>query len=133
MANLMDTLKAHGVDRALASFRLDVEELFHKRITRGTTHAYDHHEWVVRDDPLRGQVVSAVPRKAMIEDLPWEEWLVKEGKARHRILTLKRPSRYNDVFIAPDQDETRPSAVLGRTWYVVDDPDLSPLLLRRHT
>ena len=133
MPNLMDTLKAHGVLTALASLRLDPVELFQKRITRETTHAYDHHDWEVRDEPLRGSVVSAVPRKLKIEELPWEEWLVKEGKAHHRILTLKRPSRYDDVFIAPDQDDTRPAAVLGRTWYVVDDPDLSPLLLRRHT
>jgi len=133
MANLIDTLKARGVDTALSHLRLDLVELVQKRLTRGTTHAYDHHDWEVHEDPQRGRVVSAVPRKAKIEELPWEEWLAKDGKAHHRILTLKRPSRYDDVFVAPDQDDTRPSAVLGRTWYVVNDPDLSPLLLRRHT
>jgi hypothetical protein len=132
MANLNDTLKARGVDKALVSFRTDLMDLFQKYITRGTIHSYDHHEWEVREDPLRGQVVNAVPRKAMIEELPWEEWLSKDGKVHHRVLSLKRPSRYDDVFVAPDQDDTRPTAVLGRTWYVVNDPDLSPLLLRRH-
>jgi len=132
MGNLIDTLKARGVEGALTHVRLDLLDLVRKRLSRVTTHAYDHHEWEVRDDPQRGRVVSAVPHKAMIEDLPWEEWLGKDGKAHHRILTLKRPSRYDDVFVAPDQDDMRPAAVLGRTWYVVYDPDLCPLLLRRH-
>jgi hypothetical protein len=133
MANLIDVLKARGVDKAFAALRLDMGELFQKRLTKGTTHAYDHHEWEVHEDPVRGPVVSAVPQKAMIEELAWEEWLSVDGSARHRILSLKRPSRYDDVFVAPDQDATRPRAVLGRTWYIVNDPDLSPLLLRRHT
>jgi hypothetical protein len=131
MANLIGRLKTRGVDTAFAAFQLDFSELLVKRVTRATARAYEHHDWVVLDDPLLGRVVNAVPRKAMIEELHWEQWCRKDGTTHHRILSLARPSRWDDVFIAPDHDDAHPPAVFGRTWYMVEDPDMCPLLLRK--
>ncbi len=130
MANLIDTLKARGVAQAFPLLQLDFSELFEKRFTRGNARVYDHHEWIVRDAPPLGRIVHAVPRKSLLEELIWEEWFRKDGKTYHHVLTLKRPPRYDDVFIAPEHDEIHPEVTLGRTWYVVNDLDMSPVLLR---
>jgi hypothetical protein len=130
MANLIDTLKARGVEKAFPFLQLDFSELFGKRITRGNARVYEQHEWVVNEIPVLGHVVNAVPRKAMLEELLWEEWFRKDGKTYHHVLTLKRPARYDDVFVAPEHDDIHPAVTLGRTWYVVNDPDMSPVLLR---
>jgi hypothetical protein len=130
MANLIDTLKARGVAQAFPLLQLDFSELFERRYTRGNARVYDHHEWVVRDVPVLGRIVNEVPKKPMLEELIWEEWFRKDGKTYHHILTLKRPPRYDDVFVAPEHDDVHPEITLGRTWYVVNDLDMSPVLLR---
>jgi hypothetical protein len=130
MANLIDTLRTRGVDQAFASFKLNFVELFEKHLSSATAAAYENHDWIVRDDPFVGRVVSAVPHRSKIEELPWEQWHIKGGAAHHRILTLARPPRYDDVFVAPDDSDLFPGAVLGRTWFVVEDPDMCPQLLR---
>jgi len=130
MANLIDTLKARGVAQAFPLLQLDFSELFEKRFSRGNARVYDQHEWIVRDVPALGRIVNAVPKKSMLEELIWEEWFRKDGKTYHHILTLKRPARYDDVFVAPEHDEVHPEVTLGRTWYVVNDLDMSPVLLR---
>jgi hypothetical protein len=130
MANLTRTLETCGVYSAFASFKLNFSELIEKHLSPDSAAAYEDHDWIVRDDPFVGRVVCAVPHKSRIEDLPWEQWHVKGGAVHHRVLTLTRPGRYDDVFVAPDDSEKYPAAVLGRTWFVVEDPDLCPRLLR---
>jgi hypothetical protein len=130
MANLIDTLRARGVAQAFPFLQLDFSELFEKRFTRGNARVYDHHDWIVRNVPALGRIVNAVPKKSVLEELIWEEWFRKDGKTYHHILTLKRPPRYDDVFVAPEHDDVHPEVTLGRTWYVVNDLDMSPVLLR---
>ena len=81
-------------------------------------------------DPGLGSIVNAVPHKDMLEELLWEEWFRKDGKTRHHVLSLKRPNRYDEVFVAPEHDEVHPEVVFGRTWYIIEDPDMRPVLLR---
>jgi hypothetical protein len=130
MGNLIRTLKNCGVDKAFPLLQLDFSDLFEKRLTSGNARAYDQHEWVVRDVPVLGFVVNAVPRKNFLEELFWEEWFRRDGTTHHHLLTLKRPPRYDDVFVAPEHDDIHPEASFGRTWYVVEDPDMCPVLLR---
>jgi hypothetical protein len=130
MANLIDTLKARGVAKAFPLLQLDFTELFEKKFNKRNGRAYEHHEWFVRDVPTLGHMVNAVPRKSMLEELIWEEWFRKDGTTYHHVLTLKRPPRYDDVFVAPEHDEIHPEVTMGRTWYVVNDLDMSPVLLR---
>ncbi len=129
MANLIETLKTRGVDQVFASFKLSFIDFFEKHTATATV-AYENHDWLVRDDPFIGRVVSAVPHRDKIEELPWEQWHVKGGAVHHRVLTTARPPRYDDVFVAPDDSDKFPAAILGRTWYVVEDPDMCPQMLR---
>jgi hypothetical protein len=34
------------------------------------------------------------------------------------------------IIGAPEHDDIHPEQVLGKTWYVIDDKDLGPVLLR---
>ena len=130
MANLITTLRARGVEKAFPLLQLDFFELIERLLTRGNARAYSHHEWVVRNVHPLGCIVNAVPRREMLEELLWEEWFRKDGKTRHHILSLKRPSRFDEVYVAPEHDDIHPEGTFGRTWYVVDDPDMTPMLLR---
>jgi hypothetical protein len=130
MANLITTLRARGVDKVLPLLELDFSELFEKLQTNANAHAYDQHDWIIGRDPGLGSIVNAVPRRDMIEELLWEEWFRKDGKTRHHVLSLKRPNRYDDVFVAPEHDEVHPEVTFGRTWYMIEDPDMRPVLLR---
>ncbi len=130
MANLITMLRARGVDKVLPLLELDFSELFEKLQTNANAHAYDQHDWIIGRDPGLGSIVNAVPRGDMIEELLWEEWFRKDGKTRHHVLSLKRPNRYDDVFVAPEHDEVHPEVTFGRTWYMIEDPDMRPVLLR---
>jgi hypothetical protein len=132
MANFIASLTVCGVRDALSMLKLDFAELFERRLDQGNRHAYDQHLWSVKEVPGYGRVVNAAPRRTHREELPWEEWFRKEGKTHHRVLTLRRPPRWDDVFVAPEHDDVHPSSTFGRTWYIVDDPDMTPLFLRRH-
>ena len=130
MGNLISVLRARGVDKAFPLLDLDFVELFEKLQTGANAHAYDQHEWIIGSDPGLGSIVNAVPCRDMLEELAWEEWFRKDGKTRHHVLSLKRPARWDDVFVAPEHDEVHPEVTFGRTWYVIEDPDMRPLLLR---
>jgi hypothetical protein len=131
MQQLLDVLRKQGVERAFAELGLDFLDLFESRITAGTVGAYADHEWIVRNLPELGWVVNAVPRPPRLQDLFWEEWFRREGKHFHHVLYLTRPERFDGVFVAPEHDEIHPEITLGKTWYVIDETDMSPVLLRR--
>ncbi|HEY9594516.1 MAG TPA: hypothetical protein VHE79_08560 [Spirochaetia bacterium] len=131
MSTLLKTLRESGVDRAFGLLGLDFKELFESRIARAPAGAYADHEWIVRNVPVFGWVVNAVPRKSRMEELFWEEWFSKDGKRYHHVLYLHRPERWDEVFVAPEHDDIHPEPVLGRTWYVIDERDMTPLLMRK--
>jgi hypothetical protein len=113
-----------ALEQAFAGLGLDFHGLF------PTTSPYEAHEWLVKTIPRVGLIVNAVPPEAQFRSLPWEEWYVLEGKRHHHVLYLKKPPKYDEIFQAPDHDDVHPLCTLGRKWYVIDDPDFSPVLLR---
>ncbi len=129
MSTLIEVLKANRIDTVLPELKLDFDRMFGGSV-QVDPNPYRDHEWVVRNVPVFGYVVNAVPRPERIQDLFWEEWFRKDGKTFHHILFLKKPERWDEIFVAPERDDIHPPATLGRTWYVVDDPDMSPVLLR---
>ena len=117
----MDTQQ---LERAFAGLGLDFRALF------PATAPYAGHEWLVRIVPRAGTILNAVPPEARIRSLPWEEWYVLEGRRHHHVLYLEKPGHYDEIFDAPDHDDVHPPRTLGKSWYVIEDPDMSPVLLR---
>ncbi len=128
---LVDILKKQGVDRAFVQLGLDFYDLFESRITARTAGAYADHNWVVKNVPGQGWIVNAVPRPARLRDLFWEEWFRKDGVHYHHVLHLARPARFDEVFAAPEHDDIHPEITLGKSWYVIDEKDMTPVLLRK--
>ncbi len=112
------------LERGFASLRLDFRTLF------PGTQAYEAHEWIVKSVPGIGTIINAVPPDSKIGSLPWEEWYIREGKLHHHVLYLKKPPRHDEIFKAPKHDDVHPPRTLGKNWYVVEDLDMSPVLLR---
>ena len=112
------------LERAFAVLGLDFRALF------PTAAPYEAHEWIVKTIPRVGLIINAVPPDAMIGSQPWEEWYMLEGKRHHHALYLEKPPRYDEIFEAPVRDDVHPPRTLGKNWYVIDDSDFSPVLLR---
>lgn len=112
------------LQRAFAGLGLDFHALF------PSTGPYSEHEWLAKNVPRFGTIINAVPAEAQLSGLPWEEWYLLEGRRRHHVLYLKKPPKYDEIFEAPGHDEVHPRRTLGRKWYVIEDPDMSPVLLR---
>jgi hypothetical protein len=112
------------LERAFAGLGLDFPTLF------PTTGPYEAHEWIVKDVAGFGTVLNAVPPDSKLRSLPWEEWYIHQGKRHHHVLYVEKPPRHDEIFRAPDHDEVHPPRTLGKSWYVIDDPDMRPVLLR---
>jgi hypothetical protein len=112
------------LERAFAGLGLDFHALFPDAAP------YGGHEWLVKNVPRFGTIINAVPLDARIRRLPWEEWYVLEGRRHHHVLYMKKPPKYDEIFKAPDHDDVHPLRTLGKNWYVIDDPDMNPVLLR---
>ena len=130
MNKLVNILKEKNVDGAFAVIGLDFDESFPHTLAGSKDNPYEDHEWVVKVVPVFGHVVNAVPIDEKMDELFWEEWFTKDGTIYHHILSLKEPAQYDEIFEAPEHDEIHPERVLGKNWYVIDDKDLSPVLLR---
>jgi hypothetical protein len=78
-------------------------------------------------------VINAIPPSELQDHLFWEEWYLQKerGEIHHHVLSLWRPQSFNEVFRAPEFDEIHPEECFGRLWYVIEDPDKRPWLLRR--
>ena len=113
-----------ALERAFAGLGLDFRTLF------PTTGPYEAHEWIVKTIPDVGTIINAVPPDPKLRKLPWEEWYIREGKLHHHVLYQRKPPKHDEIFQAPDHDEVHPPRTLGRAWYVIEDPDMSPVLLR---
>jgi hypothetical protein len=118
-------MQTESLERAFAALGLDFRAL------SPTTEACEAHEWIVKTIPRVGLIISAVvPPEVKMRSLPWEEWYKLEGRLHHHVLYLKKPTRYDEIFEAPDHDDVHPPRTLGKNWYVIDDPDMSAALLR---
>ncbi|MBD3308353.1 hypothetical protein GF339_18090 [candidate division KSB3 bacterium] len=130
MHALLTILKEKQVDKAFDVIGIDFDACFTQKLGENDPNPYQDHEWVVKVVPVFGHVVNAVPRAEKLQELFWEEWFTKDGIIYHHILYLQQPEHYDEIFEAPDHDDIHPERTLGKTWYVIDDQDVSPVLLR---
>ena len=114
----------------LIGYQLDFEKLFPEKIREKVTKMYGKHEWIVKNVPRFDTIINAVPSQEKIKEHPWEEWYVLENQIHHHVLYLIEPSSYDEIFNAPDFDDIHPPRTLGKSWYVINDKDMNPVLLR---
>jgi hypothetical protein len=130
MESLISYLRGSNIDRVFIDLGLDFDRLFPpEKMGAGYT-PYDGYEWIVKKVPRFNTIVNAVPPEDRLEELPWEEWYMYEHSTRHHVLYLQKPPRYDEIFEAPENDDVHPIRTLGKRWYVIDDRDMSPVLLR---
>lgn len=130
MNELIAILKEKKVDDAFSVIGLDFDTYFTDKLADKETNLYKDHEWIIKVVPVYGHVVNVVPVDKKMDELFWEEWFTKDGTIYHHILYLKEPAQYDEIFEAPEHDDIHPERVLGKKWYVINDKDLSPVLLR---
>lgn len=130
MKDLITEMKKIGIDGAFLRIGLDFDSLFPQSRGSTLTEVYRYHEWIVKEVFGYGVVVNAVPSDEKLEVEPWEEWYAHENRIHHHVLYLREPERFDEVFEAPEQDEVHPPRTLGKSWWVVDDPDPRPVLIR---
>ena len=130
MADLIPFLREKNIDRAFKSLSLDFNTLFPLQRIEESGNPYKDYEWILKTAPRFNTVINAVPPDEKMDELPWEEWYVLNEVIHHHVLFLKEPPRYDEIFEAPDYDEIHPPRTLGKNWYVIEDPDMSPVLLR---
>jgi hypothetical protein len=118
-------METKELEEAFAGLGLDFGKLFPCVV------AYTGHEWLVKTIPRVGLIINAVPPDAELgRRQPWEEWYKLEGRLHHHVLYLTQPPKHDEIFQAPEHDDIHPPRTLGKSWYVIEDPDMSPALLR---
>ncbi len=132
MIDLISYLRKRKIHRAFSALNLSFDALFPEKDRDRLTDLYGNYEWIVNDVPRFGTIINGVPPDESMPELPWEEWYVLDGVAHHHVLYLKRPPHYDEIFKAPEHDDVHPPRTLGKSWYVVDDPDMNPVLLRNN-
>lgn len=130
MNNLFGAFKDENIAKAFLNLGLDFKRLFPEDALNRINKMYENYEWIIKTVPRFNKIINAVPPDKNMKDLPWEEWYLLDGKIYHHVLYLKEPVHYNEIFNAPQIDDIHPIRVLGKIWYVIDDPDMSPVLLR---
>lgn len=137
MSEWISLLRSKGIDREFEAQGFDFDSLFSSALRGGGTdhggeaaEPYASYEWLVKKVLPFGTVINAVPPDEQMGALPWEEWYVREGKPHHHVLYLEAPRHYDEIFVAPAQDDIHPPRTLGKRWYVIEDPDMTPALLR---
>ena len=124
---LTDHLRKIGAEACFQRMGLSLEELFEPSPSEDP---YRGHRWVLKEND-QFLIVNAIPPVEQQDRLFWEEWYLHRGRVCHHILSLWRPPAYDEVFEAPARDEIHPEECFGRRWYVIDEKDMRPLLLRR--
>ncbi len=129
MHELEKLLRAQGIDVTIKRLGLDFDTLF-PGLENLVGNPYRHHTWLVKEN--HGfLVVNAIPDEKDQDHLFWEEWYSYNGEVHHHQLTLYKPFQHHEVFNAPASDDIHPPQCFGKAWYVVEDPDMRSLLLRR--
>lgn len=126
---LWGRLIASGVDAAMERIGLDFKKLFGDA-SLFACDPYRDHMWLVKEND-EFLVVNAIPARENLDRLFWEEWYLNNDEVHHHVLTVWRPGTYDEVFHAPQSDGIHPEPCFGSTWYVIEDPDMTPWLLRR--
>jgi hypothetical protein len=131
MIDLIRELTEKGVKRSFSALGLEFDDLF-QAAGNFRQNPYRKHQWVVKENN-KFLVINAIPPSELQDHLFWEEWYLQKerGEIHHHVLSLWRPQSFNEVFRAPEFDEIHPEECFGRLWYVIEDPDKRPWLLRR--
>jgi hypothetical protein len=129
MNDLIKILKEAGVDSACREIGIDFDRIFQNELG---VNPYQEHNWYVNNHP-DVIVFNAVPAEEKQDRLFWEEWfrMRDENVFYHHILTLWRPGAYDEIYEAPEHDDIHPEKTFAKKWYVINDPDMRPWLLRR--
>ncbi len=130
MKDFISFLKDRKIEEAFLGLCLNFNELFPWQDREKATWKYGNHEWLVKTVPKFNTIINAVPPDEKIGEHPWEEWYVLDEKIHHHVLYLEEPARYDEIYDAPDFDDIHPPRTLGKKWFVIEDPDMSPVLLR---
>jgi hypothetical protein len=126
---LETVLQRENVIGTLGRLGLSVDEVFPGLASLGGN-PYRHHRWMVKEN--HGYlVINAIPEEADQDHLFWEEWYSFEQEVHHHILTLYKPFMHHEIYQAPAGDDLHPPQCFSKKWYVVEDPDMRALLLRR--
>lgn len=128
MKKLTQYLASIGADNYFNEMNLSINDLFLSDDIE--INPYSDHNWELRknDDVT---VVNAIPEDDKQDRMFWEEWYIYRNEVHHHILSLWKPISYNEIFDCPEKDEIHPALSFGKRWYVIDDPIMKPLLLRR--
>ncbi|MCF7942501.1 MAG: hypothetical protein K9M84_12885 [Spirochaetia bacterium] len=129
MNELLDIWERAGVAQACEKIGLDFERIFASPASECSTNPYRDHGWLVVEQE-GFTVINAIIEDAEQDRLFWEEWYLHEGEIHHHVLSLWRPPAYDELFSAPAHDEIHPQQCFSKQWYVIEDPDMAPLLLR---
>ena len=130
MKDLKFKLQRQNVDMSFGKLGLDFEELFPDSLLGSIDRNYGKHQWIVRDVPRFNTVINAVPPDETLHELPWEEWFMLDGTLHHHVLYTKEPDHYDEIFDAPEHDDVHPPRTFGKKWYVIEDENMNPVLLR---
>lgn len=131
MNQLRERLKAVKAKETFEKIGLDYKELFADLDTLDND-PYRNHTWVIKDSDVF-LVVNAIPEDRDQDHLFWEEWYLQKdvNEIHHHILTLFEPETYHEIYQAPEEDTIHPFQCFGKKWFVVEDPNMIPILLRR--
>ena len=132
VAEFREKLVKARVNIECSSLQVDFEGTFLKGLRGRGNNPYAEYNWEVKPHSAvaKGNVIHGIPPVSKAEKLPWEEWFLWEGKPRHHVLYTVKKSQDDTEFTGAPDDKDHPKAVLGRKWYYVNDPDLSPVLFR---
>ena len=129
MEKLIQHLFSIGAEDYFRKMNLSVDELFSNSLIK--SNPYSEHNWEIREND-QFIIVNAVPDIHLQDRLFWEEWYIFNSvEIHHHILSLWKPKSYDEIFECPKSDKIHPALTFGKRWYVIDDPDMTPWLLRR--
>ena len=129
MNDLIAILKKAGVDSACKEIGISFEKVFQTGLS---INPYQEHIWYINKNP-KVVVFNAVPTEDKQDRLFWEEWfrMRDENTFHHHVLTRWRPKYYDEIYEAPEHDDIHPETTFGKKWYIINDFDMTPWLLRR--
>ena len=114
-SRILETAKDLGIDCEIFT-RPEISEL------------YSNHEWIVIQNSQVGPVINAVPDISIADSVPWEEWFLMSGNVHHHILFKKKYPKSNMTWKGNLDDKEHPKQVLGVTWHLFNEEDLTPFL-----
>ncbi|HAK47593.1 MAG TPA: hypothetical protein DCO79_16935 [Spirochaeta sp.] len=128
MKKLTQYLASIGADNYFDKMNLSINSLFLS--DKIEINPYSDHNWELR----KGEgitVVNAIPSEDKQDRFFWEEWYIHQGEVHHHILSLWKPAHFDEIFECPEKDDIHPALSFGKRWYVVEEADMTPILLRR--